>query len=179
MKLFAILAAVFSTTAAFANPFENITPENPVCFEREYTEGHMDRHPLQTVKQMTMKYSTEPRFEGAVLLDIKALIKRPSKKRYTYNVYSTTMFCSLKTESLECSIDCDGGNATVAWDVQSGDGDEIVFKNKGFVMYGGCGSDVDMDDTIWLDAKKGGDDVFKLYRMDDNACRALKISDHN
>lgn len=173
-----LLCLSFTATSAWANPFADLSDGNPVCFERTYSDRHMEKHPLQTVKSLQMKYSLEPETSGNefIYLDIRALIKRPEGRRTKYKIYSNSMGCGLRDGRLECGIDCDGGTATVAWDVHA-DGNEIWFRNQGFVMYGGCGSEVDMDDMIWLDPKKGGDDIFRLYRMNDKACRALTITE--
>lgn len=177
MYRFGLTALLFVFSApTYANPLADLSAGHPVCFEREYSDKHMAAHPLQTVKKMEMKASIVPELAGDefIFLDIRALIKRPVGRGFQYKVYSNGMGCGLKDNRLECGIDCDGGTATVAWDVTA-DEDQIWFRNKGFVMYGGCGSDVDMDDMIWLDPKKGGDDIFRLYRMNDKSCRALQI----
>ncbi len=170
MKLLIILLSLLPAALVNASPMSEITKDNPVCFERAYSERHMGSHPLQTVKSMQMKFhidaTTSP---GSTYLNIKAQIK----KNRRYKPYQTDMNCRMSATTLSCSIDCDGGTAKVEWETSGKDG-EITFVNKGFIMYGGCGEETDPNDWIWLDPKKGGDDIFKLYKMPTNVCKRIK-----
>lgn len=178
-------ALVWATSLAFsvtavASPFNNITESRPVCFSREYSDQHLARHPKQTVQSMTMKFSKDANSGEGIMLGINAKIKRvktlPSGDTITeLKPYTTGMGCFLEGETLRCMIDCDGGSAKVTWNVTD-KGNEIEFKNEGFVMYGGCGEEVNEEDTIWLDPVKGGDDVFRLFALPTNDCKKLKFN---
>lgn len=169
------LIALFFPLAALASPFDSLTKDHPVCFGREYSTAHMAAHPLQTVKLLKLKFYKDE-FAGSETsyLDIKAEIKREqtdkeSGEKFTvFKPYSSGMSCFLKNDRLNCNIDCDGGSAKVAWNVTQ-KGNEVLFKNEGFVLVGGCGEDE--TDTIWLDPKKGGDDVFRLFALPSEFCQ--------
>lgn len=173
MKI-SVLPFIFLSFSVFAGPLKEVTVDQPICYGREYSESHMQKHPLQTVKQMRLKfYKDEYSSENSALLDIQAQIKRTitdseGNSYETYKPYSSGMGCSENGNRLECSIDCDGGSAKVAWNV-SRTKDEIIFRNQGFVMVGGCGDEE--NDTIWLDPKRGGDDVFRLYALPKEFCQ--------
>lgn len=132
----------------------NVNPETSACYTREYSVNHMKAHPGQKVQKFNFKFSqSSENTSDFIGLNIKAnLLTQKGLKPY-----STDMTCTKENNKLNCFIECDGGSAEVTWNKN-----EIVFKNKGFVLYGGCGSEVSPEDTVWLTPKKGGDDVFKL-----------------
>lgn len=172
-----ILTAVLMTLAsvsAFANPFANVKKDQPLCYEREYSSEHMAKNSKQTVKSMKIKIhrGTEEYDGDQLYLSVEADVKAKGKKDYKH--YRTGMACTEENGRLRCSIDCDGGSATLRPSVESPES-WMRFENKGFVMYGGCGEEVDENDTVWIEPTKGGDDLFMLKKMDDaKACAAVK-----
>jgi hypothetical protein len=175
MLLLALLSftAFASEEIAAQSPFDTLSAQ-PVCYGREYSAKHMESHPLQTVKQLKLKfYRDEYTNDTSAILEVKADLKREVKEKdsgETYTVikpYHTGMGCTLEGGSVNCAIDCDGGSASATWDMKKS-GAEITFVNKGFVMFGGCGEE---GETIWLDPKKGGDDVFQLYQLPKEFCQ--------
>lgn len=166
---------LLSSSAAFANPAKLATAEQPVCYAATYSKDHMQKHPLQTVKSMKFMFSKEEWNDAdSALLNITADVKvqrlsaASEQPVYVYAPYQQTMSCQTQGETLFCGIDCDGGSGIVSWTAK-GSGDQITFTNNGFVMYGGCGEDV--PEEVYIQSKKGGDDIFNLKRQPDNACQ--------
>lgn len=173
---------VFLSSNAFAATVDSVTVDQPVCFGREYSEKHMAKAPLQTVKKMSVKIRKFPEADGgSLVMDVSALIKKDITEKnedgttYTYSTYKpyvSALGCS-KTSSttLECYIDCDGGSAALTWDVKTA-GQKVTLINNGFTLYGGCGEDeADMDNWLFLESVKGGDDVFELYSLPTQYCQ--------
>ncbi|MBY0315552.1 MAG: hypothetical protein K2Q26_08540 [Bdellovibrionales bacterium] len=134
----------------------NVNPETSACYTREYSVNHMKAHPGQKVQKFDFKFSQDKDSMGNgefIALNVKANLLTANGLK----PYSTGMTCMKEASKLNCFIECDGGSAEVTWNKN-----EILFKNKGFVLYGGCGSEVSPEETVWLTPKKGGDDVFKL-----------------
>ena len=179
MKFLTLAIFAFTTNALAASP-ATVGFGQPQCYGREYSEAHMQSNTLQTVKKMDVKFYKYAPNEPVVLMQVNAQIKRSKTvtnedgSTETYDVikpYANTLVCDAagKTQ-LNCYIECDGGSATVSWDVKTVN-KQLTFTNKGFIMYGGCGEDVDENDWVWLDNKKGGDDVFKLYALPAEYCQ--------
>ncbi len=178
MKIASLALLLLPTFSGYAASIDEVTESQPACYEREYSEQHMQSHPAQTVKKLRLKfYKNEYYSEDSLGLDVKALIKRTVEKtnflgkkvkRVVYRPFANSMFCQVQGERLRCGIDCDGGSATIQWDIATKDR-EILMINKGFVLHGGCGEEE--GETIWLTPTKGGDDVFKLYALPQHQCQ--------
>jgi hypothetical protein len=172
MKTVFFVALALSSFGAFANPIPGLTDAQPVCYGREYSKSHLSKHPKQTVRQMKLKFSKEAEHHPSVLMKVDAEIRREviqyGEKVQIYKPYSTAMSCTVNGSKLECGIDCDGGHASVNFAITNAK-NEILFKNEGFVMYGGCGDEA--DEMIFLQATKGGDDIFKLYPLPKEYCQ--------
>jgi hypothetical protein len=166
MKNAILVAIAFCSAAAVAAPLSGLTIEQPICYGREYAAKHMEAHPLQTVRQLRLKFFKDEHSGDSVVLSINAEIKRGD----IYKPYATGMGCTPNRSGskLECFIDCDGGRAKVNLGLRQ-NADEITFINEGFVMYGGCGEET--DEMIWLNATRGGDDIFKLYQLRKEYCQ--------
>ena len=175
MKFLTLFLSLLLTSVSFANPVD-ATKETPVCYAREYSQSHMDKTPAQSVKSFKFKfYKYDNKEEGYILgIDAQLKVKAKDYEGNEYDAikpYANSMYCVPQGKNkMACGIDCDGGQAEVIWETKTV-GDQITFINRGFVMYGGCGEDVDEGDSIWLDAVKGGDDVFKLYRVRPEFCQ--------
>ncbi len=168
-----LLTITFAAGIAQASPFTALADKSPVCFAASYSDAHMKSHPAQTVKAMGLKFEkNEADYGDMILMNIKAQIK--TKKGV--KPYHSGMACKFNEANTEmnCWIDCDGGSATIQWDLKNDGNDNIKLINKGFVMYGGCGDDVADGDMIWLAPKKGGDDIFKFKKLDAKACAKIK-----
>lgn len=157
---------IFASLTVFAkSPMEPLAEGRPACFEREYSAAHMNKHPLQTVKNMKLKFFIEPDWPEQLLLNVNVLLKSPDKPQY--DPYKTSMFCyNVKKNSLECAIECDGGRIEVTWKSHKQADGSILLINHGFVVYGGCGEfdeDGEPVEGRWLAPIKGGDDIFRLH----------------
>ena len=159
-----------------------VTETQPACYGREYSTQHIVNTPKQTVKKMRIKVEQSPYDieNGSLFLLIEAEVITEKSEwedaegKTTFNMiskpYKTSMACGqLDPEKLECAIDCDGGSAKITWNLKTV-GNEVLFHNNGFVLYGGCGEE-DIDNSIWLDNVRGGDDVFKLYKLRSEFCQ--------
>lgn len=171
---------LFLSSNVFAASVQSVTESQPVCFGREYSQAHMDKTPLQTVKKMSVKFrKTEP---GAdyLIMDIEASVKTTKTETYdgetftheVYKSYKNGMVCNkTRQTTMECYIECDGGRAGITWDAATAS-QKITFMNSGFMLYGGCGEgEEDMDNWLWLESVKGGNDIFNLYALPPEYCQ--------
>lgn len=170
---FLFITTLLTSLNVFAQDPSTVTYGKPLCYGREYSTNHMKDHPKQTVKKMRIKFSRS-RDEVGILMDVQAgILQTPLDPQSDFDIvkpYENTMYCaSSSPTSLECGIDCDGGHATVQWDVKTVN-DELILKNEGFVLYGGCGDEQE-GDMIWLAPQLGGDDVFKLKALPAEYCQ--------
>lgn len=168
MKTFLMLILLVSTPA-FAAPWAGLSKNNSLCYGREYTEAHMAKHPLQTVKTMKVRIDApDEELNSGLLMYIDLKLKRTTTDGFDFlKPYHSGMFCNQEGNNLFCGIECDGGSAVVSWSVKD-NGKTITFRNNGFVVYGGCGEDV--EESEYLEAAKGGDDVFVLYKLPQEYC---------
>lgn len=160
--------------AASASPFSEVSKDSPICYSSEYSAEHLKKHPKQTVKEMKIKIykGTEDYDSDQLYLAVQALVK--PKGSNDYKPYQTGMACTEIDGRLLCNIDCDGGSAVVRPSMIN-PGEWMRLENNGFVMYGGCGEEVNEEDSIYLTPTKGGDDLFMLKKMkDQKACKAIK-----
>lgn len=163
-----------ASTAASANTFTDIKVNEPLCFQQEYSAEHLIKHSRQTVKSMKIKVyrGTEEGDSENLYMAVQAELKVKNSKEP--KSYKTGMLCSPdeKRNGLNCSVECDGGQARLRASTTSGD--QVRFINDGFVLFGGCDGDGD-EETIRLKPTKGGDDQFLLNKMTDaKACEAIK-----
>jgi hypothetical protein len=174
------LQAIFTivtllSLSAFAGPFSNVKKDQPVCYERDYSSEHMLKNSKQTVKSMKVKiYKDKEDSDSEMLyLAIEADVKPKGKNDYKH--YRSGMACTQEDGKLKCWIDCDGGNATLRPSLETPE-TWLRFENQGFTLYGGCGEEIDEEDTIYLEPTKGGDDLFLLKKIEDpKACAAIKV----
>lgn len=151
--LMALFGSIVFSVSALANPFDGVNETTPKCYERSYSIAHLNKHPRQTVKAIHMTLlGFEFKGEKQRFLDIAVKLKKPKHGRTTFR---TTMICM---EDGLCFIECDGGQAKIA--ERNG---ELIFKNKGITLVGGCGGDLEEEEIeIFLKPTKNGDDVFTL-----------------
>ncbi|MES3039022.1 MAG: hypothetical protein V4736_14035 [Bdellovibrionota bacterium] len=147
--------------SAIARIYKKVTVEQPLCFGREYSSLHLGLHPLKTVKKITARFSTEPQYNTKIM-QLELILKG---EQYSYKVFKAFMVCL--PESGSCHVECDGGSVYL----KSSDDDKVSVINQGFVAQGACGEDGQDLDTIFIEAKKDGDDVFKLKRLPSEFCQ--------
>jgi len=155
MKIFlALIGSVVFPVSAFAALFDDVNETTPKCYVRSYSDTHLAKHPRQTVKAIHMTLlGFEFKGEKQRFLDIAVKLKKPQHGR---SIFRATMICM---EDGHCFIECDGGSATVS--EQNG---QLVFRNKGITLMGGCDSELEAAEGIevFLKPTKNGDDVFRL-----------------
>lgn len=152
--LLALIGSVVFPVSAVAALFDEVNETTPKCYEASYSDAHLAKHPRQTVKAIHMTLlGFEFKGEKQRFLDIAVKLKKPQHGR---TIFRTTMICM---DDGHCFIECDGGSATVAEQ-----NDQLVFKNKGITLMGGCDAEFEADDSIevYLRPTKNGDDVFHL-----------------
>lgn len=146
-----------------APPAANINEMHPgtsLCFGVAYSQEHMNKHPLQTVKALTVRVVKASEGPGsAVRLGVRANIRK--------GVYDTEMICDLEGHRLVCGVECDGGRATLRWNPHNPVGG-ITFINQSFAASGGCAHE--KAEEIWVESRRGGDDVFRLKPMPEEIC---------
>lgn len=176
MKKFLILIALLGNQIALAKALSDVAVGKPACFGREYSSKHMAKNPSQTVQKITLKFRKDQGSSEVLFLDIDAMIRRSRETDKDVDhvgklkPYVSAMACEkLEETSMRCTIDCDGGSAEVRWDVKNS-GNKILFVNKGFQLYGGCGEDEDDSaNWIWLDPKQ--DPEFNLVALPEEYCQ--------
>jgi hypothetical protein len=178
MKTLTAILSLFFSFSAFASPIDKIETQAS-CYKtapRSATELKSDSPAVHSLslKLYASPYSTE---ELMILLDIHVELALPAKKRKGqthYRNYSDTMVCEnvingkSPVSSLNCYVDCGEGHALISWKTTKADDGSITFENKGFLLYGGCGEDVDESDVIWLDPKVKGNHSFILQKQNCN-----------
>lgn len=162
--LFATLAlasfADASTAPKLADVFKDVTYAQPKCYGREYSRAELQAHPKQTVEQIKaklIKYSADPQMNSAGL-KIEVRLKGEEGTNYR-----AEFSCFENAGQTMCAIECDGGSVTVAEFDQT----KMTLNSNGFTVYGGCGEE---GETKFLDALKGGDDIFKLQALPQAYC---------
>ncbi len=165
MKLIALLALVATSLTANAAPkigevFAGVTHAQPKCYGREYSRAELAKHPKQTVemiKAKLLKYSADPSMESR---GMKIEVRLKGQEGLNFHAEFS---CHEYDGKLMCGIDCDGGSV----DIAQFDPKTMTLKNNGFVVAGGCGED---EQTKFLKALKGGDDLFKLTALPQAFC---------
>lgn len=199
MKTLIAAIALTISSMAVAGPLDNLSPNNSVCYGREYSEAHMASHPKQTVKSMKLKFWQDEEYTVGsdlfTLLNIDLQVKNvtpstePGEEDYvTYKPYTSGMICDSnmtldKDEAKElknyvngnnyirCYIECDGGSSIIFWEVQGKSNKTLTLVNRGFVAYGTCGDELaEGEDSIYITPEERGDDVFELYALPAEYC---------
>ena len=170
MKTAALALFMFVSSTSFALSVKDLFgplqgQNDSICYVRKYSSADLASHAKQTVRQMKVKLKES---DGTPLLQLQVL--RKSDKR----TYHNTMACFDYKGRVMCSVDCDGGSVEIVG-VYPDFG--IKLKNNNVLLYGGCGeeeADGSESETIILDAKAGGDDVFRLYPADPRSCGDMR-----
>lgn len=159
LGLFAALAAFASedTTLSFADLLKDVTVEQPLCFGREYAAAHLRARPLQTVRLFRAKLSKQADTEGS-FLSVEAVLKG---ERNEHKLWKQFLVCS---DNGTCAVECDGGSVSLA-SLRDG---SLSLRNNRFVLEGAC--DGGEKKTVFLDNKRGGDDLFELHRLPAEFC---------
>lgn len=132
----------------------------PACFGKTYSEGHLKRHPKQTVKNILVKLRIEPQGKTP-LFEVLVNQKNAPKKNLRQS-----MVCFENDGKVACAVDCDGGSVSIEG-LEEG---MLTVKSNGFTLVGGCGEEVPEAETVYLHNKAGGDDYFVLNELPLVAC---------
>lgn len=167
MKHFLFTLALAATQAHAADklPFDSLlkeaTPEQPICFGREYSEAHLKKAPAQKVKQIRVKLENTPDAgEGYSFLHVDAVLKGDKNR---FKLWRQLFVCENSTG--RCGVECDGGSVNL-WGLKDG---KLALQNNGFVLEGGCDGDGETE-TVMLEPTRGGDDLFQLSPLPNEFC---------
>jgi hypothetical protein len=176
-KLVLVLAAATGFYAQadlkLEDAFAGVTVNKPACFTRTYGSTHLRNHPKQTVRRIKIKlrqWKFSRQSEPTPMLAIQ--VKRKGENK----VWTNNIACmdNRESKSVLCAVECDGGSVEILSRNAQG---ELVLKNNGVLLYGGCGADQGQE-TIILETRKGGDDVFQLKQDDEQACADVSEEAH-
>lgn len=160
MKTLGVILIMLSAHTAHSTTikevFAGIKKGQEVCFGREYTTAHLKAHPQQTVKKITAKIGrTNDEFPSFPYLRLEIYQNKGPKKKL-----SQFLACHENNGEVMCSVDCDGGSVNILSRKKS----SLLIQNNGVNLSAGCGSEDagDLEEFIFLDNQKGGDDLFKM-----------------
>ena len=156
-----------------ADAFAGVTVNKPACFTRSYDAGHLRSHPKQTVQRIKIKlrqwkYSRQSEPTPMLAIQVK---RKGQKKVWTNNIACMDYD---QSKNVLCAVECDGGSVEILSRNAQG---ELVLKNNGVLLYGGCGAG-EGQKTIYLESREGGDDVFRLNQDDEQACADVSEEAH-
>jgi hypothetical protein len=162
-------AAAPKVAPKLTDVFKDVTFTQPKCYGREYSRAELRAHPKQTVEQIKaklIKYSADPQVNSAGL---KIEVRLKGEEGTNYHAEFS---CFENAGQTMCAIECDGGSVTVAEFDQT----KMTLNSNGFTVSGGCGDDgegtsANASATKFLDAIKGGDDIFKLQALPQAYCQ--------
>jgi len=160
-QLIGILFFLSQPVLAATSVFTDVTPDQPVCYGREYNSSVLKARPLQTVQKIQAKLIKDAEFNQNIL-SLEITLKG---KANLFKNYRSLLFCD---KDDYCYVECDGGSANLK--IQS-DG-TLLITNNGFVIQGGCGGE-DEEDGILLKRTEGGDDLFKLFKLPKEFCQKV------
>jgi hypothetical protein len=146
---------------AYSEVLRHATPEQPICFGREYSAKHLESHPGQLVSLIRAKVVKDPTAVADYnYIEINAVLK--GEKNF-FKLYRAYLVCNAEGE---CAVECDGGKIKVAG---FKDG-SLEIRNEGFVLEGGCGA-APKSKAVVLKPTRNGDDVFHLERLPNSFCQ--------
>ena len=158
VALFSLQPALAEDMISFRDLAGAVTPEQPLCFGREYSASHLRAHPLQTVQLLRAKLSKQAGSEGN-FLEVEAVLKGDANRFKLFRQFFVCM------DDGTCAVECDGGSVSLAGLRDGG----LHLRNNGFVLEGGCDGGGERE-TVFLGNKRGGDDLFRLSRLPHEYC---------
>ncbi|WP_413287931.1 hypothetical protein [Bdellovibrio sp. HCB337] len=158
MKSLVLGLLLFSQYALAGDIFAKVTPEQPVCYGREYSTAHLKSAPKQTVQKFQAKL--EKNNDGTKIMSVEVTLKGHKHQFTNYRAY---FVCE---DNNRCYIECDGGSVQLS---KANDG-RLAIENNNFVLEGGCDGDGETETRI-LEAIAGGDDKFLLTELPAPFCQ--------
>lgn len=165
LLLLAIFAALAGDAAAEADFFVTHFPASrageALCYARRYADGHLARHPKQTVTSVALlrrgpSTSDNPLPSQRFLIDVRVMV-RGSKETYL-----GTAFCGASDgKSASCQLEGDAGPFTIK---AGSDGRLLLETGSGGIGFEG-------DDFIHIGAAGSDDRVFLLEKSSGPMCR--------
>lgn len=162
----ALIAFQAKADINLSQAFTDVTLEKPACFTRSYSADHLRRHPRQTVQQIKIKLRQWQYGERAN--EVSPVLAIQVKRKKENKVWTNNITCMDNEEkkTVLCAVECDGGSVEIL--ARDADG-KMILKNNGVLLYGGCGAGEDQE-TIFLQSRPGGDDVFLLRAANASVC---------
>lgn len=144
--------------------FSKISPNEAVCYGREYSAEHLRNQPNQTVQKIQSKFEIYDSEESKTrIMQLEVTLKG---KKNTYTNYRAFFVCNDNNNI--CSVECDGGRVEAEL---TKDGNILII-NKGFIIKGECGNEGDIK---MLEPTLNGDEFFELVPLPKQFCE--KTSD--
>jgi hypothetical protein len=157
------------------------TADQEACFGRVYDRTHLAKHPDQKVTSIHIFRSLSERAEAenwrqnqrdeaikryrdSGETSVQAFVTFRDRKGYFHNALT----CNKETRNgVGCYIECDGGS----FDIKRESPTTALLSNKGFVLIGGCGEEVEETEQVYFSPDKD-DKVFRLESKPPAMCRA-------
>ena len=159
---FLMILMLLTSQIAFA---EDIVKSNELrCYGREYSSAHLKSHPKQTVQKIQVKFENEKEFNSN-WMKLEVTLKGEENEYINYKAF----FVSTGLKNT-WGIECDGGRVTASLNNKG----NLVLKNEGFILKGGCSGDDDSKD-VYLESIEGGDDTFELVRLPRAFCQSTLV----
>ncbi|MGF1624783.1 MAG: hypothetical protein ACFCVH_07855 [Alphaproteobacteria bacterium] len=134
------------------------------CFARAYDAAHLAAHPGQLVVEMLLVLRPYVH-DGRDYAD--ATIRAMVRDRFGEFFANSGSCQDLGGGSYDCGIECDGGQFSLGI---SADGSAMLRNEAyGFVLYGGCGEEVEENRVIRIEAD-AEHRAFRLYPVPMEAC---------
>ena len=153
-----MIIMLLSAQTAFAEDFAK--NDELTCYGREYSSAHLKSHPNQTVQKIQVKFENEKEFNSN-WMKLEVTLKGQENQHTNYKAFF--VYTGLKNT---WGIECDGGRVTASLNKKG----NLVLKNQGFILKGGCSGDDDSKD-VYLESTEGGDDTFELVRLPKEFCQ--------
>lgn len=141
------------------------------CFGRAYTAEHLAENPGQRVVEMQIVMDAGfagERDDHVGPSMVETTLRATTRDRYG-EIFANTAVCPWNADAgiYECGIECDGGMFEVAL---ADDGTALLTNtNWGFILYGGCGEDIEADREVRIPADEDHA-AFRLYPVPVEAC---------
>jgi hypothetical protein len=157
------------------------TADQEACFGRVYDRGHLASHPDQKVTgihifrslserpeaenwQQNQRDEVIKRYRESGETSVQAFVTFRDRKGYFHNALT----CNKETRNgVSCYIECDGGS----FDIKRESPTTALLNNKGFVLIGGCGEEIEETEQVYFSPGKD-DKVFRLESKPAAVCRA-------
>ncbi len=157
-----VLALTCSLGAAQEGP-------SPGCYQREYSQSHLNKHPDQVARSLTMwiRDQQDGEFTNRFAYLVVDFVNQGHVKRAGLGAQrlDQSLICYTNSGGAGCSVECDGGNFMV-----SNETDSTMTIATDYLMVGeveGCGGAIDLAEVPDREVK------YRLNRVDPQNCLAV------